>query len=315
VLVVACNSIVGFGDLEKTNEVTRADAGGSSGGGGGGGEGGRGEPGPGNPDAGGDSGPVGPAPPRCNKANAFGPPELATEFDGQENTNRAKLTPDELDAFWVIGNQGNRTLRNARRTAIGAPWTVRTITTNPPIGGLVSVTVSGLKIYYHADNTSNTLLVATRADRETAAFVNGRTITSDPLFFSIFIVESDDFAFYDKPKPSSTEIRLVRAPLLSSGVSTNQAVAVANLDRPGEDDWDPALSGDQKTIFFMSGPDGPGVQQWMARRNTITEDFGTPIRVPELEDQANDHVSWVSNDECIVYLTRSAHIYSSKRPL
>jgi hypothetical protein len=312
---VGCNALVGFGDLEKTNVA---------------GEGGSGSSGStsssssassssssGNAPDGSTSGGDGsgqPAPPRCDKNKAFGPPELVAEFDGQQNTNRAKLSADELDAFWVIGNAGSRQLRQAHRDTLSSPWVVTNIATNPGIGGLTSVTVNGLKIYYVADTTQQ-FTVATRTDRR-GAFTNGKTIMRDAAgFFGTFVVESDDWAYYDRIKNGTVEIQLLKAPLLVSGIASNIAEPVPNLDRPSSDDWDPVLSPDQLTIFFMSGPDSPTVQQWMARRTSTQVNFGPPMRVQELEDTANDHVSWVSNDECVVYLTRSAHIYTAKRAL
>jgi hypothetical protein len=310
-LTLACNALVGFGALERVDgpddperEGGTGQSGSSSGQNGDGG-------GSNDQDGGADSGVT---TPRCDVTKAFGAPQLVTEFDGAENASRARLTPDELEAFFVKGPTNAKILRHAKRTAIGAPWTVSTVAITPAISVVLSVTVNGLKLYYYAQGGQ--FSVTTRTDRQTA-FGMGKALNEDPQSdFLTTVVESDDISYYSRIKPGGgTEIEIVRAPLLVSGVSTGTVEVVPNLDHPGMDDWDPVLTPNQLAIYYSVGPDSPSVQQWVARRTATGQTpFGPPVRVPELEDAANDHISWVSNDECVVYLNRSTHVSMAQRP-
>lgn len=263
-------------------------------------------------DSGSSSGEAG-VTPRCDVTKPFGAPQLVADFDGAENASRARLTPDELEAFFVKGPTNATILRHARRAAIGAPWTVTTVSITPAASLALAVTVNGLKLYYYAQGGQ--FSVTTRPDRQ-SAFGVGRALSEDPASdFLTMVVESDDLSYYSRVRPGGgTELEIVRAPLLVTGVSTGAVEVVPNLDHPGIDDWNPVLTPNQLAIYYSVGPDSPSVQQWVSRRPSKQAQFGAPVRVPELEDPANDQISWVSDDECVVYLNRSTHVSMAERP-
>jgi hypothetical protein len=297
----ACSALVGYDDLQKT--AKSAEDGGDGREGGDIGTDGGSDPG--------DSGGTADAGPRCSVDQPFGAPQLLAELDGDKNTSRGKFTPDEREAFYSMSTSVSSpsVLRHAKRASIGAPWTIETLTFNPAGLGIAAVTVGGLKLYYHA---AGGLHVVSRPERNSPFGAATAIDSDDQQFFAVHIVDSDDFAYYDKPKAGAgSEIGLFLAPVLISGISS--AAPVPNLDLPGVDDWDPILNANQTSIIFASGPDSPSVQTMVARRATKQAPFGAPIRVPELEGPANDHVSWVSNDECVVLLQRSSHVFMAQR--
>lgn len=90
----------------------------------------------------------------------------------------------------------------------------------------------------------------------------------------------------------------------ASGDSFGPAVAVAGLATSAEDRT-PVVSADERTIYFASDRAGvPGVRSiWVATRDAPGADFGAPSLVPELSSNSDDYPTWLSADECRIYLT------------
>ena len=188
---------------------------------------------------------------------------------------------------------------------------METVTLTPAFDALVSVTLGGRKVYYTTSNGG--MFSAARGDRQ-SAFEAGQPLqTADDSEggFGAYVVDTDDLVYYPRRAGAGTE--LVTARLLSTGFS-GPGERVRDVSVAGGEDWDPVLNGAQTSLFFVSGGDIPGVPVFVTRRRTRAEAFSGRTRVPELEDAANDHVSWVSEDECVVYLTRSSHIFMATRP-
>jgi hypothetical protein len=73
----------------------------------------------------------------------------------------------------------------------------------------------------------------------------------------------------------------------------------------------PVLSRDGLTLYFssprMSGGQGKA-NIWVAVRSTISDGFGTPVPVSELNETASNvfnQPSWISVDGCRVYLSQT----------
>jgi Tol biopolymer transport system component len=92
---------------------------------------------------------------------------------------------------------------------------------------------------------------------------------------------------------------------LSSAVASN-AVDLAAVDSAA-DDGSPVLSRDGLTLYFASKRTDPAARGnddiWIARRTTVSDPFGAPIAVSELNSAAADGPRWLSSDGCTLYFT------------
>ena len=62
-----------------------------------------------------------------------------------------------------------------------------------------------------------------------------------------------------------------------------------------------------------------GRRDWATRKDVASLTFNAPVHVPELDTASTDQPTWISADECVIYLqsTRNAaelKIYRAIRP-
>ena len=71
-------------------------------------------------------------------------------------------------------------------------------------------------------------------------------------------------------------------------------------------DAGPVATPDGLTIFFSSNRPAAGAaggnDVWIARRSSVSEVFGAPQLVTELNSAGSDAVTWASPDGCTVYI-------------
>jgi hypothetical protein len=257
---------------------------------------------------------------RCNPANPFSPPELMVSFDATtDNVKGAVLSPDELEVFYLryVNATSNWELRHARRAAreddFGA---IETTPMSPTPDGFLSLSANGLKLYYW---TIDQNFRATRA--------GSNQVFGTPSSFDVksgpapFVVAADDTAYFSVYQASdaggvSQDKVIKQGTLRTSGFSSISS-PVANIHVAGTYDSVPVLDVTERVLYFASNrPGGKGLADvWVARRASKQLDFGAPLHVPELSTDLPDQVTWVSEDECEVFLDRSSHIYRARRPL
>jgi hypothetical protein len=99
-------------------------------------------------------------------------------------------------------------------------------------------------------------------------------------------------------------LHLRRAPRI--GVGYGAPIAVTELDSTSEDSW-PSLSTDKLTIYYSSTRVDGGAQGkadvWRAQRDNPTAVFDAPSNVNELNSAGTDHMGWLSEDNCRLYLS------------
>lgn len=315
-LLVACNTIVGFDDLERTPSKTPSD--GSAG----------------DDDVTGeddddvapaDGGPDGTeGEPRCDPSKPFGAPAVVeVGADQVKETKRALMTPDELELFYLRGTSSPFDLRHARRAKRTDGWgepTTESLT--PDAISLSALVLGGKKLYYWSFDTSG-------ASGTIATFNNAATRPALGTAFSpgqklggidraITATESDDSAYW-----SDVEIidALADQLLVQSNLQGNSIVGrneLPGLHHVPSLDTSPVISPNQLVLYFASQRSIPGAlgsdDVYRTRRASRAEPFDAPVNVTELNSTTVDEPSWVSDDDCVILLTRSRHILIAQRP-
>jgi hypothetical protein len=308
--LAACNALV-FGDVEKvigkaTKDAATDDPPDGE------------DPPEGNPDAG----------PRSDPTKPFDAPELGADFDPATRIVRDAIqSPDGLEAYFIAGPSGsNLALRRLHRTSRTAKWeAATTIAITPPPLTALSMSAGGLKLHYDACSVRDSGLtecenfVSVRAS--TAVLFSGAStvfVSKSNVQTDLFVVASDDAAFYSDLLPDSGgNAAIVRTPLSAGGPIFNLRQPVTNASIPGSDDSSPILNVPETVMYLSSnrpGGSGGSYDVWTTRRGTKTGTFKPPVFVPELSAAGIDSVSWVSDDDCEVYLNRSDHVYRAARP-
>ncbi len=262
-----------------------------------------------------DGGPT-PEGPRCDRTKPFEAPALVTEFDPTSNYVKGAIaSPDELEVFYLrYTTSGNWDLRHARRATKSDPWgPVENLPLTPTPDAYLSLTAGGLKLYFW---TLESPYRATRLGTNDMFGIPTKfDVASGP---GMFVVNADDFAYfakYENMDGGGTERFIRRGALSTSGFSST-SVIVPNIHRAGSNDDRPILNTSETVMYFASNrPGGKGLADiWVSRRSSKSEELGAPVHVPELSTEKVDGVTWVSDDECEVFLDRANHIYHARRP-
>lgn len=315
--VIACNAIVGFSDLERagdpddptTRDRSVSDRKSSSSGGDG--------------DLEVDSGP------RCDPLKPFGTLTLAPGFDTSKPIARSAVrTPNELEAYFISGTGGSDfQLRRLTRAERGAAWSdaVTVPLETPPLTGLVLSAV-GLKLYYYTCTGTSPLVcenrVTTRASLDETFPATGSRQVAAPseIQIDLFATSNDDTVYYSALiADGGGHTAIFRAPLNANGANFGLQQQVKNLHMDGTDDDTPILNESETAMYLSStrpgGGGGLGYDIWVSRRASKGADWGLPVYVPELSATGTDTISWVSSDDCEIYVSRADHVYLGRRPL
>lgn len=253
---------------------------------------------------------------RCDPTAAFGPPSLVTAFDATSDyVKGAILAPNELEVFYLryIPPTSDWELRHARREAVDGAWgSVVTISLPTTPDGFLSLTAGGLKLYYWTVG-NNYKTTRASASIDTFGIPAKYDVTSSP---QAHFVESDDVAYFSKIEgDGGFEKFLKRGSVNTNGFSFT-STTVPSVHLAGFSDQYPVLNALETALYYSSNrPGGRGLADvWVARRQSKQAEFGAPVHVPELSTDEPDQVTWVSDDECVVFLDRASHVYTARRP-
>lgn len=256
---------------------------------------------------------------RCNPANPFDPPELMVVFDATtDHVKGAVLSPDEREVFYLryVNAMSHWELRHARRaTRDGEFGAVETIPMSPPPDGFLSLSANGLKLYFWTIDWNY------RATRATTSDVFGTPSSFDVKSAPApFVVAADDTAYFSVYQPVDgggiAQDKVLRMGALRSSGFSSLSAPVPNLHVAGAYDSNAVLDVTERILYFATNrPGGKGLADvWVARRASKQLDFGAPLHVPELSTDLPDQVTWVSADDCVVFLDRASHVYRARRP-
>jgi len=253
---------------------------------------------------------------RCDPTAAFGAPTLVNAFDATADyVKGAILSTNELEVFYLKYNSPSSDweLRHARREKVDGAWgNVVTIGLTITPDGFLSLTAGGLKLYYW---TINTNYKTTRASASLDTFTEPSKydVASGP---QAHFVESDDLAYFSKLEGDAGFEKFLKRGSVNTGGFSFTATTVPNVHQAGFSDQTPVLNSTETSLYFGSNrPGGRGLADvWVSRRQTKQVEFGAPVHVPELSTDEPDQVTWVSDDECVVFLDRASHVYTARRP-
>ncbi len=298
--LIACNTLVGFDDLE------RVDLG----------------PDDGGPDRGvepADAGVDAPAVTdgaRCNANAPFEAPVPATDLDGDAQvTGAAVMTEDELEIFYRRRDGDAGELRHGRRADAATPWGPANVTTEEALSPVAlrafSITRQGLKFYY--EDPILRMRFVTRATTSDA--FGSATLYFDDVIKNLFVVADDEFVYASyQPDSASPEHVLVRAANPILAFESFQPFEYGHV--PGAVDSNPILNPSQTRLYFtVTRDDAPDFGEiYVTTRATKTAPFPPATRVAELSSPGHDVMTWVAEDDCEVLLERKAKLFRARRP-
>jgi hypothetical protein len=278
----------------------------------------------GSPDAATDAAKVIDAPPGtidartiCDPTATFDAPvKVAGLSSSTLNQGTIRMMPDELTAY-VSGNLlGNTDVdvyevtRPSIGDAFGTPVRLSAVDSanndwDPTISS------DGLTIIFGSDRNSghaNDLMIATRSSTLAAfstpalAGVNSATLSDDDT--QAFLTADGAELWFVSDRAGGAGMHDVYVSEITSGTLGTPA-RVASLSS-SSDDWMPTLSVDRLTIYVTSGASAPGTKGgldiWSSHRASTSDPFPAPAPVGELNSSANDVATWLSADNCRLYL-------------
>jgi hypothetical protein len=275
---------------------------------------------------------AGVATPRCDLSKPFGDAERVLGLDMRDGGSVANpwFTDDELTVYFVsdllINDAGVAdydifvATRARPGDAFGTPKRVDELSSvvqeNYVAGSrqgdlLFARTESLSRIYFASKGASGfgnvgPLLFPDAGDRGGEAMPSVRRDGS-LLYFTSYGRTSQSWDIF-------------RTPLPYAGASP---LPISELNTAAYNEYFPKLSDDERTVYFAS--DRPPAlandfDVWSATRTSTADPFSNVRREDALSTSLGDYPSWLSQDQCAIYVTRasSSRIFSitvSRRPL
>jgi hypothetical protein len=266
-------------------------------------------------------------PPRCDAKKPFGKPRLL-EVGGTSFTDPrgARLSADEKHFYFSgirNGVVGGVNIFEATRNSPSEPFTndttpITELNANPGSDARPSLTASLLAVAFDSNRDGSgrpSLYFSTRAS--TVAGTDAGTFSvPEPLAPLNSNIERDAYllddgrVIYWTSERESMPARIFRAQGTMPFKYEQPFGAVPRINRQddaGLFNHAPAVTPDERVIYFAHGTNvqNDGQKIYRAERTLATELFSDPQPVVELAepaDPAADYPTWISPDDCILYL-------------
>lgn len=317
--LVACNAIVGFGELEKVTGATARPDG----------------------DAGEDPPPRDAAPagdatepdaakdPGCDPARPFGTPvALEAPVNSSSGEQSATFTADELTIVFsrrvdLFNESILMATRASRQEAFSTPTPIDGLTQGLSIDavGVPAITADGLMLFYAGENADDAdIHVASRAV-SSAPFAGPRRLTRvNSAQVEVYPAVMHDGAelWFSSERLGGITRHLFRS--VRDNIGNYEAPALVSELKSSNNEAGVAFSADGLTVYFGSQrPGGLGDSDvWVATRASLQAAFGAATHAPELSSAGADYPSWVSRDGCRIYLASdragSMDVFVASRP-
>lgn len=253
---------------------------------------------------------------RCDRNAPFGAPEVIDQLMTAENQPAAWLTEDELTVYLSrstldSGVDLHTSTRLTLTAPFGAPVRIQGVNSdfeddNP------TVTQDGLHLFFHSNrgddggtNPYPRLYVASRAFTvqpfSAPVLVGGLpAILANRL--DPFVSPSGDRLYYGQNETVGFDQNIYMA-VRQDAVTYTSSVAVAELNSTSFE-TQPILTADETVVYFTSNRDGGNFDIWRASRANRDVPFGVPVRVPLASSTLIDTPTWVSHDDCELWIAR-----------
>jgi hypothetical protein len=265
---------------------------------------------------------------RCDKAKPFAAPQLVTELDQSAATEfGARLTADELTVFFTVADFSGIRIFSATRATTSVPFGTATFASTLSATGsnsYPSITEDGLAMFLESDRVADAgfdLFEAVRASKVGPFGAPAQIPSLDtPTFDGEPYVAPDGKTLYFVHGATSAGPFNIYASAWTGaqfGAPVVMGVVEANTSQSA-----PVITADGLTLYYASDRAGGsgGIDVWKATRKVVGgPSFNAPVHVPELDTASTDAPTWISADECVIYLqtTRNAaelKIYRAVRP-
>lgn len=264
----------------------------------------------------GDGGNVGTGEPACDPIKPFEAPVEVSELNTMVSGS-ARLTPDMLTVYFHAGetDNGTRLYTASRATTsdpFGTPTLVEGLASDAGVGtagehaSIPTLTPDQLGLFFQSRRPggggatinvwsgSRPSLDAPFTTPTPVAAINDALNTGQPF------VSADGTSLYYSPRRGSGAeegIRIYRASLSGMEVSSpSEVVELSSAERNEA----PVVSADELTIYFARQ-----YTIWSATRANKSSVFSNLAQVGIAKESGNDLPSWVSPDNCVLYLTSS----------
>lgn len=238
----------------------------------------------------------------CDPNKPFGKPQGVTELTSMSGEGGAKLSTDGLTVYFTSTRNGPLDIFFATRSSVATifgPATNIPFVNGMPPRAYPTLTGDALTIVYE-NAMMGTLMQSTRAT------MSDPFPAAQPVFNEVGDafphLVPDGSALYFSHSSMMSPTRLNRSE--KNGVYQPGA-PISGLAQGGQwVDVGPAVTPDERTIYFGSNRPGStgAVDVWVARRKAKTDPFGTAALVSELSTPQIDIPTWISPDECEVWL-------------
>jgi hypothetical protein len=251
----------------------------------------------------------------CDPTRPFGAPTPLAGFNTASSDDAVSLSRDGLTAYLSSnrpGGVGGYDIWVATRATpsqqFSTPRVLEGVNTTADERGPVT-SRDGLQLFFSSSFQSSgvhDIRIASRpstlAAFSASAPLAGINTSSDEASLSLALEDTAVFFFSDRAGGLG-QYDVYAATLGAAGVSSVRGVAELNSTN---NDAAPVATPDGLVIFFSSNRPAAGAAGgndiWTARRSSVSDGFGAPQLVTELNSPNSDAVTWVSPDGCTVYV-------------
>jgi hypothetical protein len=243
----------------------------------------------------------------CDVTKPFGAPTAVTELDSTAYNGQAALSPDLHTVYFTSTRSGTLVLtftasRAGTTGPFGAVSALGSLNFNADTWN-ATITGDGNTAYYVTDlgTSGDHMYKATRSS--SLAGFSGNTLMPAPIVSGTqpFVVEDGSALYYTDGSGSLS--RIARADLTGSSPTV---VDLPLVVPSGTNVGIPAVNASETVLYFSLWTTYASYDIWASSRATASDPWGTPALVSELSSSDADFPSWVSPDDCMVYLTRAA---------
>jgi hypothetical protein len=251
-------------------------------------------------------------PGQCDPLAPFDPPQPVAGAVATGSADAA-LSADELTLYMTRDSAaGDRDLYVASRGKIDQPFgmpVALTAVNSPSDDAVATLPAAGLALMFQSARVTGEgkhLYVATRssplAEFGAPALVAGvrSPVATDDDREPFATADGKELWFISSRGGNQDVFRA-----LKSGDGFGNPALVPELNSPSVEQH-VMVSADRRTVYFASNRAAPGAlggfEIFRAHRNSVSDGFGTPALVPELNTANDDSPRWLSADSCRIYL-------------